>query len=269
MQQINHSQMVISSAEIVARRAHTLHRVTVFAPALCHVRQGTKLVQWGAQAASAGQSSLILFPAGAEVSIANTPDRGHYCSDMVYLPQSLLRQFRHWYGALAVTPVPTASLCVPLDIHTRLAWDSLLLNVKSHAPDALLQHAAMAVLLALYLAGQAGVLLIDRRDKWAEQVQQVLLLDPARNWSVSDVARSLHIGDSTLRRKLMQEDRSFRMILEEVRMGCALHALQTTSLSIGEIAAQHGYISPSRFTSRFQQHFGLTPRRLREAITTA
>lgn len=47
MQQINHSQMVISSAEIVARRAHTLHRVTVFAPALCHVRQGSKLVQWG------------------------------------------------------------------------------------------------------------------------------------------------------------------------------------------------------------------------------
>lgn len=47
MQQINHSQMVISSAEIVARRAHTLHQVTVFAPALCHVRQGSKLVQWG------------------------------------------------------------------------------------------------------------------------------------------------------------------------------------------------------------------------------
>ncbi|WP_145508671.1 helix-turn-helix transcriptional regulator [Yersinia alsatica] len=267
MQQINHRQMTISSAEIVARRAHTLHRVTVFAPALCHVRQGSKLVQWGTQAANAGQSILILFPAGAEVSIANTPDRGHYCSDMVYLPPELLRQFRQWYGAQAVTLVTSASLCVPLDADTHRAWEYLLLNLKNQAPDVLLQHSAMGVLLALHLAGQAGPLLIDRRDKLAEQVQQIFLLDPARDWSVSDVAQALHMGDSTLRRKLMQEERQFRGILEEVRMGCALHALQTTSLSIGEIAAQHGYISPSRFTSRFQQHFGLTPRRLREAIT--
>ncbi|CNE14059.1 helix-turn-helix transcriptional regulator [Yersinia kristensenii] len=266
MQQINHSQMAVSSAEIVARRAHTLHRVTVFSPALCHVRQGSKLVQWGSQAASAGQSTLILFPAGTEVSIANMPNRGHYCSDMVYLPQSVLRQFRQWYGALAVVPVTTASLCVPLDANTRRAWDSLLLNLKNHAPDALSQHAAMGVLLALHLAGQMGSLLIDRRDKLAEQVQQIILLDPARDWSVSDVAQALHMGDSTLRRKLMQEERQFRVILEEVRMGCALHALQTTSLPIGEIAARHGYISASRFTSRFQQHFGLTPSRLREAI---
>ncbi|AYD45981.1 AraC family transcriptional regulator [Yersinia rochesterensis] len=34
-------------------------------------------------------------------------------------------------------------------------------------------------------------------------------------------------------------------------------------MPIGEIAAQHGYIS----ASRFQQHFGLTSSRLREAIT--
>ncbi|AHM73475.1 helix-turn-helix transcriptional regulator [Yersinia hibernica] len=266
MQQINHSQMAVSSAEIVARRAHTLHRVTVFTPALCHVRQGSKLVQWGSQAASAGQSTMILFPAGTEVSIANTPERGHYCSDMVYLPPSLLRQFRQWYGALAVTPV-TASLCVPLDANTRRAWDSLLLNLQNHAPDALLQHSAMGVLLALHLAGHLGTLLIDRRDKLAEQVQQIILLDLARHWSVCDVAQSLHMGESTLRRKLLQEERQFRVILEEVRMGCALHVLQTTSLPIGEIAAQHGYSSASRFTSRFQQHFGLTPSRLREAIT--
>ncbi|EKN6207336.1 AraC family transcriptional regulator [Yersinia enterocolitica] len=36
---------------------------------------------------------------------------------------------------------------------------------------------------------------------------------------------------------------------------------------LGEITAQHGYISASRFTSRFQWHFGLTLSRLREAIT--
>ncbi|CNJ00421.1 AraC family transcriptional regulator [Yersinia vastinensis] len=267
MSQINHSQIAISSAEIVARRAHTLHRVTVFSPALCHVRQGSKLVQWGEQAANAGQSTLILFPAGAEVSIANTPEHGHYCSDMVYLSPTLIRQFRQWYGAQSVAPVTSASLCVPLDVNTRRAWESLLLNLKNQVPDVLSQHSAMGVLLALSLGGHAGPLLIDRRDKLAEQVQQIFLLDPARDWSVSDVAQSLHMGNSTLRRKLMQEERQFRVILEDVRMGCALNALQTTSLSIGEIAAQHGYISPSRFTSRFQQHFGLTPSRLREAIT--
>ena len=56
-----------------------------------------------------------------------------------------------------------------------------------------------------------------------------------------------------------------------VNISADTHQLATNAvqrcLPIGEIAAQHGYVSASRFTSRFQQHFGLTPSQLREAIT--
>ncbi|MFW3298430.1 helix-turn-helix domain-containing protein, partial [Enterobacter quasiroggenkampii] len=39
--------------------------------------------------------------------------------------------------------------------------------------------------------------------------------------------------------------------------------LQSTRLPIGEIALQCGYLSSSRFTARFRQHYGCLPKTLR------
>jgi AraC-like DNA-binding protein len=79
-------------------------------------------------------------------------------------------------------------------------------------------------------------------------------------------ARKLNLGASTLRRQLSSERRSFRQILEEVRLGTALLLLQTSSRQISEIAASSGYASASRFAVRFRSRFGLSPRDLRAAV---
>ncbi len=78
----------------------------------------------------------------------------------------------------------------------------------------------MGLLLALYEAGYAGPLLVERQQDLSAQVRQLIMLSPAQAWSVSRVAK-IFLGESTLRRRLQQESQSFRQIVEEVRMAHA------------------------------------------------
>ncbi|OAT57100.1 AraC family transcriptional regulator [Obesumbacterium proteus] len=265
MYAISHTEQRLTNQEIIARCAHSLHRITLFTPALCHVRVGSKTVQWGDHVEIATPHSLILFPAGAEISIANTPRQGLYISDMIYVPELLLRKFRQLYSPATLEP-SMSQLCIPFDGNIQLMWQGLLNTLQAGTPMQLQQHQLYGVLLALSLSGHGEILFRNRNDPLTAQVQQVLLRDPARSWSVNDVAQQLHLGSSTLRRRLAAENQGFRSILESVRMGKALYELQSSTHSIGEIAFQGGYSCASRFSARFAQHFVLTPSALRQAM---
>lgn len=155
------------------------------------------------------------------------------------------------------------SLCAPLAPELSFMWQSVLQAVREGLSAELQHHQAMGLLLALYQAGYAGPLLNERRDDITGQVRQIIMLSPAEAWSVAKVAKMLFLGESTLRRRLQQESRSFRQIVEEVRMAYALGQLQSTSRPIGDIAQSSGYLSGSRFTARFRQHYGLLPKHVR------
>jgi AraC-like DNA-binding protein len=200
--------------------------------------------------------------------VTNIPSRqGHYLADAISLPASLLRTFTTRYRR-QLPPAGSLSgdLCVPLSKPTAQAWEHLLFAVNGDTPDLLLNLYAEAVLLSLGLDGLAGPLLMDRHDPLCERLQQLIMSDPASEWTVATAAQQLNLGASTLRRQLTEEGRSFRQILEDVRLGKALERLQTTGHSIGEIAACSGYASASRFAVRFRAHFGLSPRELRAAL---
>ena len=258
----------IDAGEIRARQAHVLHRVPVFVPALCRVRQGEKLVQWDEQSMRVGTQHLILLPAGRKLGIVNSPGaQGMYVADVVALTPDLLRNFRQRHGEIIDQHANSSTdLCVPLDRHMSIAWDNLLASIASDAPQSMRAHYAEGVLLALSLNGAVGPLLIDRRDPLGARVQQLLMQDPAFDWTVANVADRLNLGASTLRRQLADEGSSFSRILEQVRLGLALQWIQTSHRPIGEIAEASGYASASRFAVRFRQHYGLSPRELRAAI---
>lgn len=265
-----HRESRLGASVIQARQPHALQRVPIFVTTLCRIRQGEKRMSWDDRQMRVGSKHLILLPAGRELAINNYPGaQGAYIADTVSFPTDLLRAFSTRHGQqINALPAKTTSqeLCVPLDRHTTRAWENLLEAINSDAPEALRVHYAEAVLLALTLGGWAGPLLLDRRDPLCEQVQQILMSAPARDWTVAQVAERLHLGASTLRRQLANEDDSFSNILENVRLGLALQWLQTTPRPIGEIAAASGYASASRFAVRFRKHYGLSPRELRAAI---
>lgn len=251
MESIHFQHNALTAAEITTRRLCRLHRVRLFSPALCRVKRGSKVIVQGESRVLATPQQLIVLPADVELEVINQPENGLFCSDLLSLTPELLTRFKTRYLS-EPPPGRLTSLCAPVTTELAFMWQSVLQAVREGLSVALQQHQTMGLLLALYEAGYAGPLLVERQQDLSAQA-----------WSVSRVAKMLFLGESTLRRRLQQESQSFRQIVEEVRMAHALGQLQTTSRPIGEIAQNSGYQSGSRFTARFRQHYGLLPKHVR------
>lgn len=74
---------------------------------------------------------------------------------------------------------------------------------------------------------------------------------------------STRIPSDPLRRKLQAEGTNLQALKDQIRLGRGLHLLQTSFLSVGEIAFVSGFQSQSRFSEKFKARFGLTPSELR------
>ncbi|ENE4323931.1 helix-turn-helix transcriptional regulator [Salmonella enterica subsp. enterica serovar Pomona] len=232
----------LTTAEVRSSHLHRLHRVTLFSAAICHITQGSKVIIQDDSRLVAGPGELIIIP-------ANTP-------------LEIIARFKTMY-VQDYPPANLTSLCTPMSRSLTFMWENVLDAVRQGLPVGLQEHQAMGLLLALLHDGAAGPLLIERRYTLTEQVRQLIMLSPAKLWTAQEIARRLAMGTSTLRRRLQRESQSYRQIVEEVRMSCALSQLQSTTLPIGEIALRCGYLSGSRFTARFRQHYGCLPSQVR------
>jgi AraC-like DNA-binding protein len=257
-------EVSLTRAELRARRIQSLRRVPVLMSALCQVRHGCKTVVWQGRTMRADRHHLVLLPAGCELGITNEPGSQGYRAELVGVPAEVLRDFCGRHADLLQGGAD--GLCVPMNVHVGQAWDALRAGLAAAAPPALQFHLLDTVLLALALAGQLAPLVPAAEGGLGARVEALLLFNPSAEWSAAAVARELHLGVSSLRRRLAAEGRSLREILDEVRMNAALSALQTTARPIGEIAAQSGYASASRFAARFRRRFGLSPRALRQTL---
>ncbi len=224
MESIHFQHNALTAAEITTRRLCRLHRVRLFSPALCRVKRGSKVIVQGESRVLATPQQLIVLPADVELEVINQPENGLFCSDLLSLTPELLTRFKTRYLS-EPPPGRLTSLCAPVTTELAFMWQSVLQAVREGLSVALQQHQTMGLLLALYEAGYAGPLLVERQQDLSAQVRQLIMLSPAQAWSVSRVAKMLFLGESTLRRRLQQESQSFRQIVEEVRMAHALGQL--------------------------------------------
>ncbi|MEC5320582.1 helix-turn-helix transcriptional regulator [Brenneria populi subsp. brevivirga] len=268
MQEHDNDISRLSLQTIRSRQAHELHRVKLLMPALCRVTSGKKVVQWGERSETADRSRLILFPAGYDLHLANYPENGRYLSQILYLPSPLIQRFRQQYPA-PLTREKNAAFCIALDHELLYCWQQLTEAFAKEFSRPLLEHVTLGMLLALQNRGAAEILLNERNDSLVDRCQHLLMLDPATPWTASLAAHRLHMATSTLHRRLAAEGGGFQQLLDDVRLGNALTALQTTQKPVGQIAMENGYRCPSRFTARFQKRFQITPRALRQAIRSA
>ncbi|WP_299999244.1 AraC family transcriptional regulator [uncultured Cedecea sp.] len=252
----------LTSTEVHSSRLHHLHRVKLFSAALCHVTQGSKVIVQDENRLVATSRSLIILPANTALEIINQPENGSFNSDLLLLSPELLSRFKQQYLS-SVTPGQLTSLCAPFSSDLSYLWSAVLNAVRNDLSASVQEHLVMGLLLVLHQEGLAGPLLIEPRFNLTEQVRQLILFAPATQWSVDDVASQLSLGASTLRRRLQNEGQNFRQIVEEVRMTCALSLLQSTRLPVAEIALKCGYLSGSRFTARFHNHYGCLPKNIR------
>ena len=93
----------------------------------------------------------------------------------------------------------------------------------------------------------------------AGRVREILLVNRMTRMGVAEVAKELHMTERTLRRKLSQENTSFRKILTELRMRLASQYLRDTDLTVGEIANSLGFTEDASFRHAFRRWSKLAP----------
>lgn len=256
----------LSFQTISSHQAHELHGIKMLMPALCRVKYGTKVIQWGEHTETANAECLIILPAGYDLHVANFPTEGRYLSEIVSLPPSVIQRFKQQHHSSPAALAKSPRFCVPLNHEVRYCWELITNAFQNPLPPPLLEHIVQGMLLTLNHCGWADIILQERYDSMVSRCQMLLMLDPGSPWTAERVASKLHVAVSTLHRRLAAEKSGFQEILDDVRLGNALNALQTTSAPIGEIARENGYLCPSRFTARFQKRFQITPRALRQAM---
>jgi AraC-like DNA-binding protein len=87
----------------------------------------------------------------------------------------------------------------------------------------------------------------------AGKVRQILMASLMRPVSVVRVADAMNMSVRTLRRKLSEENTSFRALVDQLRMTMAVSYLRDTDLTVEEIAASLGFSDAANFRHAFRR----------------
>jgi AraC-like DNA-binding protein len=97
-------------------------------------------------------------------------------------------------------------------------------------------------------------------------VRRLLLSRPGRRMlKLEEAADQLLMSTAQLRKRLYRAKTSYKRIVLETRMGLARHYLESTPLSIQEIAFLLDYAQPGPFSRAFKKYYGFSPRDARVA----
>jgi AraC family transcriptional activator of mtrCDE len=87
-----------------------------------------------------------------------------------------------------------------------------------------------------------------------------LFLEPARPWSLPELARLCNMSRATLARHFQEKlGRSPSELLTDIRMTLAANELKKPSASTAAVAEKVGYQSEAAFQRAFKQRMGMTP----------
>ena len=92
-----------------------------------------------------------------------------------------------------------------------------------------------------------------------------LFNEPARAWSLPELAHLCHMSRATLARQFQEKlGRSASDLLTEIRMTLAANELKKSSVSTSAVAEMVGYQSEAAFQRAFKKELGMTPAQWRK-----
>ncbi|MGB1310136.1 MAG: AraC family transcriptional regulator ligand-binding domain-containing protein [Leucothrix sp.] len=83
--------------------------------------------------------------------------------------------------------------------------------------------------------------------------------------SAEQVARTLNMSVSTLRRRLLEENTTYQKIKDECRRQSSIDYMNSPELSINDVAGLMGFDEPSAFFRSFKRWTGMTPGEYRQS----
>lgn len=104
----------------------------------------------------------------------------------------------------------------------------------------------------------------------ARHVAQLIRDDPARQWTVQELAEAVHLSPSQLRRVFVEAfgkaPIAYLTMLRTERMA---NLLRSTELPVKQIAAQVGWTDADFAARQFRRVLGVTPRAYRQIVCTS
>jgi AraC-like DNA-binding protein len=107
---------------------------------------------------------------------------------------------------------------------------------------------------------------LQNRIGVAGKVRSFLLATLGRNTSLEHVAAHLGVPVRTLRRKLSDEETSFRDLFDQLRAEVAIKYLRDTQMTIDDIAHALGFSETSNFRHAFRRWNHASPREVRRSV---
>ncbi|MEN5111243.1 AraC family transcriptional regulator [Pseudomonas sp. TWI672] len=116
--------------------------------------------------------------------------------------------------------------------------------------------------LQRFLAEAPGNILVKYRDpnSLARRIRQTLSQQTPSQWPAAEqLAATLCMSASTLRRRLSEEGQNYQALKDSIRRELAIAWLAQPQLGLGEIAERLGFADSSSFYKAFRKWFGCNP----------
>ncbi len=238
------------------QKPQLLRRVPIFKPVIVFILQGEKHL--GGETQMVGKAGEFIFLAeNTEVTISNIPDKQLY--------MALFIEFEHsdFEGLKSTRPTQSRYLKGKIDSSLSTCLGQFI-DWARITPNEFWPGRRRELLQLLYSQGYKDIASMQAGPRIQHLIIDIFKTDPATAWSLGDISQRLSMSESTIRRKLQMENTSFRHISIQFKLAYGMHLLQTSDQPISLIAEKCGYQSPSRFTEKFRQWFGVTPKKLRQ-----
>ena len=245
---------------INAKQEQNLSNTPIAYPTLIVVLKGEKHVGLNPETVCHA-GDFIFLADGPEVHLRNIPVQSEYLAlaiefdldDFPVAPVNSLQSHKQLKGKLD----PSIELCLKQYVEWAAATPKEL-----HAPR------RKEIIQLLCSKGYDQILQMAYKRKISNQIHALILKQLPQDITAKEVCDHLAMSESTMQRRLKEEDQSLQTIKDRAKLGQALFLLQGTQQPIGFIAQECGYGSQSRFTDRFKTRYGLTPSALRKTKMT-
>ncbi|MDB6063045.1 MAG: helix-turn-helix protein [Verrucomicrobiaceae bacterium] len=253
---------LIPDNAVVARQRYRLASVKCDMPLIIFPMQGSKQLYFSGETFACNAGEYLMVHSALDISIENIPSATEsYRAWLIAFPWRVVELTRQLiFGAVETNNKNSGRqiTCDKLSIKMIAALERYLQLQNGAASASEINLSLINILLALYEEGSTAFLTASD-PSLAARMRVMISSNPCKNWLSADFEETFHISGATLRRRLVDENTSLRLLLREARLQVALSLLQTTSKPIKTVAFECGYQSLSSFRENFIEQFGTAP----------
>lgn len=251
-----YQQKVVQTARYQSAQKQTLRGVHLYTPTIIWVAQGQKRLWWRDKELIFTPSNWLIIPANQQLVFINQPNvNGYLARSLSFLYPPPLE----WIASSAAKS-NVAEPRISISASLAYCFDMLYEMENKHLAIETQKQLLRGFYAELQNVAVLHLLFPHCGESLTERLAQFLRFSPGEDHKLETVAAHFSMSRSTFIRKLGSEGSAFRQVLTNVRMHYSLELIQQSNTLLS-IALSCGYQSEVRFSKRFKQTFGLTPRR--------